>query len=152
MGVSVRGAADLAPQALQALVDDLHASAPRGDWAILKVDLRNAFNTIWRIKVQQALSQRCPEALAWFHTCYVTASPLVLGNNFLWSRSGVQQGDPLGPAFFAIGMQDVLDYFATCTHLWQSWYLDDGILVGPVPILAHCLDYLQGLATTHVSP
>ena len=36
VGVGVRGAADLAPQGLQGIVSDLHASDPRGSWAVSK--------------------------------------------------------------------------------------------------------------------
>ena len=149
IGVGVRGAADLVPQGLQAIVSDLHQSDPSGSWAVLKVDLKNAFNCIWRSKVQEALTNRCPELLPWFHSCYGAPSPLVLGDRLLQSASGVQQGDPLGPALFALAIQDVLDHFASCPHLWQSWYLDDVILLGPVEVLNEYLTHLQCLGSSH---
>ena len=55
VGVGVQGAADAAAIATQSIVNRLS-----GHWAILKIDIRNAFNTVSRHAVFKEASTRCP--------------------------------------------------------------------------------------------
>lgn len=48
LGVGVKGSTDLLPQGVQALVNSLWAQEPRGEWGVLKVDVKNAFNCMSR--------------------------------------------------------------------------------------------------------
>ena len=52
----------------------------------------------------------------------------------LSSEAGVQQGDPLGPLFFALVLHKVvsaIDADDECLDLlFQAWFLDDGVLAG----------------------
>jgi hypothetical protein len=66
------------------------------------------------------------------------------------SRTGVQQGDPLGPLFFALVLQPVLsrikrEYPAL---LLNAWYLDDGALIGKLEDLAGVLTILHEAGPT----
>ena len=45
------------------------------------------------------------------------------------SQEGVQQGDPLGPFLFSLGIQDLIN---DCTSEFNCWYLDDGTIAGDV--------------------
>ena len=47
----------------------------------------------------------------------------------LRSEQGVQQGDPLGPLFFSLAWQSVVDALPQELAL-NIWYLDDGHLIG----------------------
>ena len=54
-----------------------------GDWGLLQIALRNAFNCIDRKKVLEAVSLEIPEVLAWAKLCYGQFS-------FLFGPDGVQ--------------------------------------------------------------
>jgi len=71
------------------------------------VDLKNAFNSIHRPTILNALEQRCPSILPWVRQAFQPA-PLLVGREVIWSTRGVQQG-PLGPFVFAAGIQAALD-------------------------------------------
>ena len=108
------------------MVNGLFAGDPNGTWAVLKIDLANAFNSMRRHSIQQALSARCPELLAWFLSTYATPSPLYVQDHQLTSSTGVQQGDPLGPLYFSLGLHSLLESLETlddCSPLWQVWYV-----------------------------
>ena len=72
------------------------------DFAVVKVDMRNAFNLVSR----QALLDECavhfPELFPWAFWCYGSHPLLWHPLGHLSSQSGVQQGDPLDPLFFAL--------------------------------------------------
>ena len=42
------------------------------------------------------------------HQCYAINSNLMFGEVVLKSCEGVQQGDPLGPFLFSLGIQDIV--------------------------------------------
>lgn len=47
----------------------------------------------------------------------------------LSSASGIQQGDPLGPALFSLGIRELVNSIQVP---FNAWYLDDGTLGGPM--------------------
>ena len=62
-------------------------------------------------------------------TAYATSSHLVIGNETILSETGVQQGDPLGPALFAKAVDEVAYDVRSPINIW---YLDDTTIGGPV--------------------
>ena len=101
------------------------------DFVVFKVDMSNAFNTIDRSLIMNQCKEHFPELLAWAKFCYGDHPKLwhILGS--LSSQHGVQQGDPLGPLFFALGLHSVVkDIDAECQLLLHCWYLDDGVFCG----------------------
>jgi hypothetical protein len=107
--------------------------------AILSLDLANAFNSISREKIRRTLAENFPDMLPYFVWAYQHSAPLYFGEEVLaYSTEGVRQGDPLGPAFFALGIQDVLkqvqEEFPSVTVLA---YLDDVTVTGPPSTLVH---------------
>jgi len=60
---------------VQALADTLHGST---GWLLLQVDLKNAFNSIHRPAILEALEQRCPSMLPWVRQDLQPA-PLLVG-------------------------------------------------------------------------
>ena len=78
------------------------------DFVVLKIDMKNAFNLVSR----QALLDECatffPELLLWASWCYGSHPLLWHSLGQLSSEAGVQQGDPLGPLFFALVLHKVV--------------------------------------------
>ena len=72
------------------------------DYAVVKVEMHNAFNLVSR----QALLDECAihfsELLPWASWCYGSHPLLWHPVGHLSSQSGVQQGDPLRPLFFSL--------------------------------------------------
>ena len=51
LGLGTRGACELVAHGTQSLATALHSQEPFGDWGILQVDLKNAFNALLRAAV-----------------------------------------------------------------------------------------------------
>ena len=78
----------------------------------------------------RSASARCPALYNYLKFAYSGALPNFVGDTVIASTTGTQQGCPLGPIGFALGIQDVVE---SLTHLRlpvNSWYLDDGIIIG----------------------
>ena len=99
------------------------------NWALLQVDLTNAFNSIDRGLMLEEVSLRSPELTTWANFCYARHSHLFLDGHPISSQQGVQQGDPLGPLFFSLCWQRIVEKLPE-DLLLNLWYLDDGHLVG----------------------
>ena len=108
------------------------------DWAVLQVDVSNAFNTLDRRAMLEGCLKKTPKAYNWLAWCYSTPCDLFCdGQVIAQSTLGVHQGDAMGPLAFSLGLDVALDQ---CAHLeaglpWSAWYLDDGVLVGHVEAL-----------------
>ncbi len=112
--------------------------------AMIKIDFANAFNKVSRDYIFDAVHRHFPELLPWVFFCYSSCHMLFAGEMVILGKSGVQQGDPLGPLLFAIAIHSlVLDLNQHCPDLvLHSWYLDDGIDIGPIYTLVTFVDLL----------
>ena len=119
----------------------VHQLSGREDWGLLQVDVRNAFNTLQRETILGAVATHAPELTAWVRQTLQPA-PLLCGREVVWSTQGVQQGDPMGPFLFALGIQDVINLLPK-DMLLHRWYLDDGVLMGTLPQLHHAIELLE---------
>ena len=72
------------------------------NFAVFKVDMKNAFNSVSRQAVLDEVATFFPELLPWVAWSY--GSPALLWHPLgcVSSQTGVQQGDPLGPMLFAL--------------------------------------------------
>ena len=85
-----------------------------------------------------------PSLYNFLRYAYGTSVPLHLGSSLVMSETGTHQGCPLGPVGFALGIQDPLGQLSTQGGLlWNSWYLDDGCLVGTPESLNQAYPFLQ---------
>ena len=140
-GVGVKNAAEMVGMGLQRFVQSKVATGAT-DYVVLQVDMRNAFNSISRDAVLRGCQMKVPSAYNWLKFCYGGASPLFCqGRMFCASHVGVHQGDACGPLGFALGLDVGLDQCAPRDLDWESWYLDDGHIVGkPRDVLARLQD------------
>ena len=111
------------------------------DEAFAKIDFRNAFNSVTRHAIAAAVLRYCPEVARYVEAAYGDATTLICGSETVSSETGVQQGDPLGPALFSLAALagTVLPPELSRELTGVGWYLDDGMLVGPAPAVHKAL-------------
>ena len=78
------------------------------DQVLIKLDVINAFNSVRRNAVLEAVALHIPELLAFTASAYCAPSLLQFGDEQILSEEGVQQGDPLGPLFFSLALNGPL--------------------------------------------
>ena len=69
-------------------------------------------------------------------------SLLCAGTEVIRCETGVQQGDPLAPLLFSLGLHEAIESIAEVPHLGEIWYLDDGVLRGPVDVVESSFGHL----------
>ena len=74
---------------------------------MFKADFSNAFNSINRTHFFNAIAAFDARLLPWAHYTYNTSGRLFHRDDLIFSSTGVQQGDPLGPLFFALGLHPI---------------------------------------------
>ena len=62
----------------------------------LNLDFKNAFNSLRRDKMLEAVGEATPDLYPFVYSAYAKPSSLFCGNSVLLSEEGVQQGDSLG--------------------------------------------------------
>ena len=68
---------------------------------VVKLDFSNAFNSLHRSDMLQAIRDRAPELFLYCHSAYAQPSLLFYGSDIVMSQEGTQQGDLLGPLLFS---------------------------------------------------
>ncbi|XP_052622301.1 uncharacterized protein LOC128127679 [Lactuca sativa] len=117
-----------------------------GSLSMLTVDFSNAFNLVDRSTLLHEVRLRCPSISLWVEFLYGQAARLYLGDTHIWSFTGVQQGDPLGPLLFAFMLHLLLHNIRdNCKLLLYAWYLDDGTLIGDSEEVAKALDIIKAI-------
>ena len=124
LGVGTPKGAEIAVHALRRYIEG-NSNASK---VVLKIDFKNAFNCIRRDQILTKVKELVPMLYPMVWQSYATASNLYFnGDNIILSKEGVQQGDPLGPFLFSLGIADLMK---SCTSEFSAWYLDDGTLGG----------------------
>ena len=107
--------------------------------ALVSVDIKNAFNSLKRCFIKEAVASRAPQLLPAFCWAYGVHSRLFLGDDLdLMSQSGVKQGDPLGPLLFSLGYSGIIEEIERRLNLQGlnnvfqcGSYLDDTYFIIP---------------------
>ena len=105
----------------------------------MQLDIENAFNTLNRQRMLEAVAARAPSLLPFAAYMYAQPSTLYIsgaheGTQPILSEQGVRQGDPCAPLFFALSIQDaLLEASADSGHAAPPLaYADDVTLQGSV--------------------
>jgi hypothetical protein len=131
LGFATKGGCEAAIHATRRYIDHI-----QGRRVILKIDMRNAFNTIRRDAFLKVARLRAPRLYPLLWQAYSSPSILHFGETAISSATGLQQGDPIGPALFSLGVDAVS---RTMSSELNVWYLDDATFGGPVEqVLADC--------------
>jgi hypothetical protein len=117
------------------------------DHVLLQLDFRNAFNSVKRKVLLQAVADHCPWFLPYALACYSREGALFADGGFtIASAEEVHQGDPCGPLFFALAIMALSKHLGAVPGCWSQWYLDDGYLVGPRALIHDLLPQLEAEA------
>ena len=103
LGVAVLGGCEAAVHASRRFLEGMAV-----DKILVKLDFSNAFNTIRRDAVLNAVAVRLPELYRFCSSAYRGQSTLAFGDKLIRSQEGVQQGDPLGPLLFCLTILPIL--------------------------------------------
>ena len=95
LGYGVHGGVEAAVHAARKYMQNLPS-----EHAMLKLDFRNAFNSVRRDKVLEAVRDLAPNIYPLVHSSYSTSLTLLWGDKVIQYQEGMQQGDSLGPLLF----------------------------------------------------
>ena len=101
--------------------------------AVVKLDFSNAFNSLHRSTMLNAVALHIPEIFKFCHSAYGEPTVLKFNSRFISSQEGVQQGDPLGPLLFCLAIHPILTSLSSDLVVG---YLDDITLGGDEQTLA----------------
>ena len=113
-----------------------------GDELLLKVDISNAYNTISRNACMAGVKKHCPDIARWAHWCLNGSSRVYYNSTVIACTAGVQQGDPLAPALFSLGLHCVIEQLIANEGIRQMWFLDDGMLRGKSEPVCNALNIM----------
>ena len=92
-----------------------------------------------------------PDLYPYAYAAYGDHSWLIHGDFIIHSCSGAQQGDPLGPFLFSLGLCAILKKCKGFTKRvkFHAWYMDDGTFVAKKTEAKAAFDELRKAMATH---
>jgi hypothetical protein len=148
MGVGVSGGIE---RVIHRTRHELEAHKEDDDFAVLFVDMANAFNSASRSRLRQLVARHHPWLSPWVEYCYARPSDLQHYDNIVPSQEGTQQGDPLGPFLFAVVLQLVVRVLQEDPSLdLNMWFLDDGTIGGKASALEKAMHILSSVKVTNL--
>ena len=101
---------------------------------LLKLDMRNAFNSPRRDSFLSVARFRTPGLYSLLWQAYSSPTRLFFGEEGFASERGIQQGGPIGPALFALSVDEAARGVQSELNVW---YFDDVTLRDLVVPLNH---------------
>ena len=140
-GVACQSGAEKSVHKMSQCIED---NWPKDDFVVLKVDMSNAFNLVFRQAMLDECAQHFPELLSW--SCWCHSQHPILWHQIGALSSQPQQGDPLDPFLFSLVLQCVVNTIKSddgCVSLdLHAWCLDDGALAGKSSSVLECFQHL----------
>ena len=144
------------PCGLETLHKSISADAEQcPDMAFVSLDLKSAFTRMRRRAVLRRVRERCPEleglVVQWYGRATVHSAAGAGGvSHLVEQQEGLDQGCPLSPALFSIGLAPELcalrDFLRTLDPRCKAWaYLDDAYLTVPKAHLHRALEAASAL-------
>ena len=141
LGVCTRAGCEIAVHSLRRFAE---REEDRPGHVVCKIDFHNAFNCVRRDIFLKKVRQEVPALYRQAYQAYGAPSILYyhgdISNNIISSAEGVQQGDPLGPFLFSLGIHGLVKTMESPANLW---YLDDGCMAGPPDVVLDDLQKIQ---------
>jgi len=135
LGVGVPGGCEAAVHAARRFVEAM----PDGH-CMVKLDFANAFNSLHRDVMLEAVRERVPGIYRFCHLAYSQPSQLIYGGHTIMSQEGPQQGDPLGASLFCNAAQPLL---LSLTSELTEGYMDDLTIGGPESQVAEDVEMIR---------
>jgi hypothetical protein len=104
LGFGVSGGAGAAVRAAR-----LYLEISESGKSFIKVDFRNAFNTVQRDSILEAVAKHFPELLPFTSSSVSRPSVLQFASLALMSEEEAQQEDPLSPVYFCLVIKELLE-------------------------------------------
>jgi len=101
----------------------------RDDDVLVKLDFRNAFNSVHREDIFKEVHKNLPELLPFVCSAYGRPTILRFGSSVVFSSEGTQQGDPLGALLFCLAVHPLIE---SLVSELSFGYLDDLTIGGKV--------------------
>ena len=131
IGYGVKGGAEAAVHSARLFLHNLKL-----DQALLKLNFKNAFNSVRRDKMLSSVLDLAPDIFPFVYSAYSLPFALFWGDKSLQSSEGLQQGDPLGPLLFCLSLYQLHSQMKSEFHVL---YLDDVTLGGNLDDVVHDL-------------
>ena len=138
LGFAVKGGAEAAAHATRIFLQNMQPGK-----VFVKIDFKNAFNSIRRDCVLESIAKHFPELFSFASASLANSSILKFGEYTLDSAEGAQQGDPLGPLYFCLAIHDLLN--ALESEMVVA-YLDDIGMGGDADVVASDFERLENMA------
>ena len=138
LGFGIAGGAEAAVRAARRYIDNMIPGQ-----VLVKIDFKNAFNTLRRDSIMEAVAKYFPELLAFAQSTLGQTSELQFGDFMLQSAEGAQQGDPLGPLYFCLTFKELLESLLSELVLG---FLDDVALGGEAACVMKDFILLEAVA------
>lgn len=122
LGFAKPGGMEAAVHATRSFIDSRKSAT-----ALIKLDFRNAFNSLRRDHMLNMVREYAPELFHHAELAYREPSHLLYEQHIIQSATGIQQGDPLGPALFCLGIKNLVGSLSSPLNVW---YLDDCVIAG----------------------
>jgi hypothetical protein len=135
LGVGTPGGCEAAVHATRRFIEYMPV-----DYCVVKLDFSNAFNSLHRDAMLNAVLEKAPGIYKFCHLSYSKPSVLVYNGHSIHSREGSQQGDPLGALLFCCTIQQML--LSLVSELTLG-YMDDVTIGGPVSQVAQDVDTIR---------
>lgn len=136
IGVATKGGCEAAVHSVRTYLSH-HENSNK---VLVKVDLRNAFNSVERDDLLHSILQFTPNIFKFFYQCYHKPSILFFGDYRIASQVGVQQGDPSGPLIFSLAIQPIIEELKSELNVW---FLDDGTIAGNMETVLNDLKIIK---------